>query len=647
MNGFRAWIAVLLPLFGAVAASAATVTTLEDSVPGSLRQAIIDASPGETIDFAVTGTIVLTDGPLVITRDVTLQGPGAGSLSVSGGNLDRVMTISGASATVSGLTITSGFFRGDGGGVHVDVDASFVAASCVFVLNRAIGERGSPFLEFRGGGIFNAGTTQITDCTFDSNNAWGADFGSYASNLNGLGGAVYNDATGSLTVSGSTFHLNSADGSSSGNMSGGNGSGGAIDNAGTAAITNSTFNLNVARGGDSPLSEPGDGEGGAIFNSGTLALTNCTASGNQARPGVGGEGLAGAARGGAVVNAAGNATLKQVILAGNSTFDTSGFPSPSDCFGDFTSAGHNLIGIDSGCNGFTDGVGGDQVGSSGTPGPFPMPLDPLLGPLTDNGGPTETEALLPGSTAIDAGEGTDCPATDQRGAPRPADGDGDGLAICDIGAYEVQPESTSTPTPSETPTATEMATETPTPLATDTPSVSPSDTPTATEMATETPTPVATDTPSVSPSDTPPATEMATETPTPLATPSPVPTYTSTASPSDTPTQVATDTPTDTPMPIPTETPTTAPTETPVSVSTSTPTSQPPPATPTQTAPPTETATVSPAPGGGEGCDLTAGPQGGSSAPTWLLAPLLLVLWRRRRIAAGKGSLLQDGRRRG
>ena len=619
MKGFRAWIAVLLPLFGAVAASAATVTTLEDSVPGSLRQAIIEASPGETIDFAVTGTIVLTDGPLVITRDVTLQGPGPGSLSVSGGNLDRVMTISGASATVSGLTITSGFFRGDGGGVHVDVDASFVAASCVFVFNRAIGERGSPFLDFRGGAIFNAGTAQITDCTFDTNNAWGTEFGSYASNLNGLGGAVYNAVSGSLTISGSTFHLNSANGSPSGDLPGGNGSGGAIDNAGTAAITNSTFNLNVARGGDSPLSEPGDGEGGAIFNSGTLALTNCTASGNQARPGVGGEGLAGAARGGAVVNAAGNATLKQVILAGNSTFDTSGFPSPSDCFGDFTSAGHNLIGIDSGCNGFTDGVGGDQVGSSGTPGPFPMPLDPLLGPLTDNGGPTETEALLPGSTAIDAGDGTDCPATDQRGAPRPADGDGDELAICDIGAYEVQPESTSTPTPSETPTATEMATETPTPVATVTPSVSPSDTPTATEMATETPTP--------------------------LATPSPVPTYTSTASPSDTPMQVATDTPMDTPTPIPTGTATTPPTETPVTVSTSTPTSQP--ATPTRTAPPTETATVSPAPGGGEGCNLTAGPQGGSSAPTWLLAPLLVVLWRRRRIAAGKGSLLPDGRRPG
>ena len=60
-----------------------------------------------------------------------------------------------------------------------------------------------------------------------------------------------------------------------------------------------------------------------------------------------------------------------------------------------------------------------------------------LGPLADNGGPTMTHALLPGSPAIDAGRNSGAPMTDQRGLPRPQDANGDGWAVVDIGAYEV------------------------------------------------------------------------------------------------------------------------------------------------------------------------------------------------------------------
>jgi hypothetical protein len=71
-------------------------------------------------------------------------------------------------------------------------------------------------------------------------------------------------------------------------------------------------------------------------------------------------------------------------------------------------------------------------------GTVESPLDPLLGPLADNGGPTLTHALLPGSPAIDGGDATSCLSTDQRFLDRPVDGDGDGMAVCDIGAFEFQ-----------------------------------------------------------------------------------------------------------------------------------------------------------------------------------------------------------------
>jgi hypothetical protein len=104
--------------------------------------------------------------------------------------------------------------------------------------------------------------------------------------------------------------------------------------------------------------------------------------------------------------------LKNSIIAQNSG---------NDCAGSVTSLGHNLSGD----------------GSCGLTGSGDLAVvNPLLGPLQDNGGPGLTHALLPGSPAVDHGDNTGCPAIDHRGFLRPVDGDGDATATCDIGAYE-------------------------------------------------------------------------------------------------------------------------------------------------------------------------------------------------------------------
>ncbi len=209
---------------------------------------------------------------------------------------------------------------------------------------------------------------------------------------------------GAVTVADSAFTDNNA-----------GTNGGAIFNAGTLSLARSTVSGNVA-----------DSSGGGLYNAGNLTLSNSTVSGNSATDAGGGlynTALAtasvlhatiasnSATAGGGVSNG-GSVTLQGALLSANSG---------GNCSGTISSAGSNL---DNGTSCAFAGAGDLSA------------VDPLLGALADNGGPTATHALASGSPAIDAAASGGCPATDQRGVARPVDGNGDSLAACDIGAFE-------------------------------------------------------------------------------------------------------------------------------------------------------------------------------------------------------------------
>ena len=386
------------------------------AVAGDLRYCVTQANAlagDDAITFGVNGTIQLA-GALPILSDLDVQGPGAANLTVrrnTGGNYRIFRVDLGATVVLSGLTVTNGIDVNVGGGIFNE--GTLTLNDVTVSGNRA----------FFGGGIENNGTLTVNDSRVVGNTA--IDFGGGIDNF--LGTLTLNDTVVSDNVADSSGGgINNEEGTLTLNDSTVSGNraffagGGVLNISGTAAINGSTISgndttaafgsvgggINVLAGtvtlshstvsGNSSV-----GFGAGIASSGTLTLISSTISANSATEATGG-----------VANGLGTVSMRNTIIAGNTA------PDSPDVSGDLGSLGHNLI--------------GDTAGGSGFHATDFLNVNPLLGPLQDNGGPTFTHALLPGSPALDAGDNAGAPATDQRGLSRIVYG------AVDIGAFELQ-----------------------------------------------------------------------------------------------------------------------------------------------------------------------------------------------------------------
>ncbi len=360
----------------------------------TLRAAIMEANALAGDDMIMLGAATYSftlggasedgaaTGDLDVAGNLSIIGAGAGTSIIDAANVDRVFDVLlGADLTLSEVTITGGAlitYQG-GGGIRNNSGGVLTIIDSDVSGNSTI---------HQGGGVWNVGVMDVIRSTI-SNNSAGKGAGLFNFNV----GLTVNAAT----ITDSTIAQNEA-----------NDDGGGIHNAGIMTISNSTIseNTSLARGG---------GVYGTIGSkAATLTIVNTTVADNSAE------------RGGGIYMVAGTISAKNTLIASNTAT-----ASESDVGGSFNSLGHNLIGDGIGASGFADGVNSDLVGNSSSR------IDPLLGPLADHGGPTWTRALLPGSPAIDTGDSAGAPTSDQRGELRPQDGNTDGIAVVDIGAFEV------------------------------------------------------------------------------------------------------------------------------------------------------------------------------------------------------------------
>ena len=458
-------------------AQGAAVANQNDSGPGSLRQAVIDAAPGETIVLPA-GTYSLTSGPLKVDKSLALSGHGPGDTTIRSGAPFRVIETKGkVDLTISGVTIRDGMVLSgvaQGAGIHAD-EGSLALREAAVIDNVAssagTGPGGMGGIS-QGGGIYAGGRLTLTDTTVADNEALAQG---NAEKLGGIaqGGGIFAKGeeidAGVMTISGATIRANSVDasgGDGPGTAPAGIAQGGGIyaEQAKSASsptsIVASTISENAVEATGGPGGSNGIVNGGGVFdasNSGSVSFLNVTVAANVARAA---EPAGGIVRGGGLYLSAlppGTVAIRSATIVGNSTETPSSSALGGNVYGAgdpalrtiassivadglgaaatencseqaLTSLGFNLESSDQ-C---AFHAGGDQVNRG-----------PQLGPLQSNGGPTPTMAPAPGSPAVDQGKSFDLTA-DQRGLLRPVElpavpnSTAAGADGADVGAVELQ-----------------------------------------------------------------------------------------------------------------------------------------------------------------------------------------------------------------
>jgi hypothetical protein len=358
-------------------------TTSADSGPGSLREAV-NATVTGTITFSptVTSPIILTTGELLISSSISILGPGATNLTVDGNASSRVFEITGGqtvAVTISGLCISNGFSVGTGGGIQLDSASALTLRNCWVVGNTVTSPTTNDCAQ--GGGIYGAYFNPIS---------------------------VPNLVIENCTISGNQASADCADGAG-------------ICTFTLSSLSDCTLALNQASGVSSA-------KGGGIYASGgnAIIINHCTVSGNSAASVSGG--------GGGIFAETEEVHIGNTLIASNTVAGGLGPTSGPDAniMTYIIDNGFNLVGDTNSTPWWTASTDLVRV----------TPIDPLLGPLQFNGGPTPTMAPLNGSAAIDAGTSAGL-TTDQRGLPRPkrfniADPLPPGGDGSDIGAVELQ-----------------------------------------------------------------------------------------------------------------------------------------------------------------------------------------------------------------
>ena len=513
-------VSFLLP-HGSAQANVITVTTETDELNTgagcSLREAIqaantnlpVDACPSGSGDdvielpagtykimLAGTGEDNNAVGDFDILGDLSIVGDGIGNTIIDGQDMDRIFDIHiGPDVHISGLTMGDGRVSADVGGaifnhgtLHLS-QAEIVSNAALSggaiesesanltIEDSIIADNEATLLSGGGIRIHTGGSATIERTVIEGNHAdtggggvWVVDASVdiiettiKGNSAAGQGGGVYMTLAAEVNIVSTTI---------SGNSSEATGGGLYVEGTATVAVTDSTISGNSAL----------QGGGIAHWGSGLVELTNTTISGNEVEQTGGGLSVeinGGSAVllnvtitdnvadsddntsgfGGGVSVGTGSLAVKNTIIAGNVTLNGA----DPDCAATVTSEAYNLIGV----NSLNCTIVGDITGNI-------VGVDPMLGPLADNGGLTATHALLAASPALDAAIICPPPDADQRGQPRPQ-----GTA-CDMGAFEAivpTPSPTSSPTPTPTPTG-----QTPTPTQTLAPGETPEPTPTPTSI---------------------------------------------------------------------------------------------------------------------------------------------------------------------